>query len=108
MSEDCFWLAKLTVPQVWFEQHSDFEIITNYFIQQIHLLSGYEEAAAQGLIAGANASARVKHYLGHSEHYQPLILDRTKAYIGVMIDDLVKFFKKIIKIRNLLDFAWRD
>lgn len=44
--------------------------------------SGYEEAAAQGLIAGINAGRRV---LGE----EPLILDRSQAYIGVLIDDLV-------------------
>lgn len=44
--------------------------------------SGYEEAAAQGLIAGINAAAYVKHT-------EPLILKRSEAYIGVLIDDLV-------------------
>ncbi len=44
--------------------------------------SGYEEAAAQGLIAGINAAGKIK---GRA----PLILDRSEAYIGVLIDDLV-------------------
>lgn len=44
--------------------------------------SGYEEAAAQGLIAGINASLLIKGK-------EPLILDRSEAYIGVLIDDLV-------------------
>lgn len=44
--------------------------------------SGYEEAAAQGLIAGINAARKVKEK-------DPLILDRSKGYIGVLIDDLV-------------------
>ena len=44
--------------------------------------SGYEEAAAQGLIAGINAAMKVKGR-------EPLILDRSQAYIGVLIDDLV-------------------
>ena len=44
--------------------------------------SGYEEAAAQGLIAGINASMKI---LGK----EPLVLDRSEAYIGVLIDDLV-------------------
>ena len=44
--------------------------------------SGYEEAAAQGLIAGINAARKVKGL-------DPLILDRSQAYIGVLIDDLV-------------------
>ena len=44
--------------------------------------SGYEEAAAQGIIAGINASLKIKGK-------DPLILDRSEAYIGVLIDDLV-------------------
>lgn len=44
--------------------------------------SGYEEAAAQGLIAGINAALKLRGK-------QPLILDRSEAYIGVLIDDLV-------------------
>ena len=49
---------------------------------QINGSSGYEEAAAQGLIAGINASMMIKGR-------EPLILDRAEAYIGVLIDDLV-------------------
>ncbi|WP_269410774.1 tRNA uridine-5-carboxymethylaminomethyl(34) synthesis enzyme MnmG [Lentibacillus daqui] len=49
---------------------------------QINGTSGYEEAAAQGMMAGINAAAKV---LGKD----PLILDRSQAYIGVLIDDLV-------------------
>ncbi|HBG46655.1 MAG TPA: tRNA uridine-5-carboxymethylaminomethyl(34) synthesis enzyme MnmG [Deltaproteobacteria bacterium] len=49
---------------------------------QINGTSGYEEAAAQGLIAGMNASLKIKGMA-------PLVLDRAEAYIGVMIDDLV-------------------
>lgn len=49
---------------------------------QINGSSGYEEAAAQGLIAGVNAAAKVKGL-------EPLILKRSQAYIGVLIDDLV-------------------
>jgi tRNA uridine 5-carboxymethylaminomethyl modification enzyme len=44
--------------------------------------SGYEEAAAQGLIAGINAAMKIKGK-------EPLVLDRSEAYIGVLIDDLV-------------------
>lgn len=44
--------------------------------------SGYEEAAAQGLIAGINASRKI-------DDFPPVILDRSEAYIGVLIDDLV-------------------
>lgn len=49
---------------------------------QINGTSGYEEAAGQGLVAGLNAACRL---LGR----EPLILDRSQAYIGVLIDDLV-------------------
>ena len=49
---------------------------------QINGSSGYEEAAAQGLIAGINAARKVLEK-------EPLILDRSEAYIGVLIDDLV-------------------
>jgi len=49
---------------------------------QINGSSGYEEAAAQGIVAGINAAMKIKSR-------DPMILDRSQAYIGVLIDDLV-------------------
>ena len=76
-------LSTIVLIQDSFIQRWSFKKIKGLFSGgQFNGSSGYEEAAAQGLIAGINAAMEV---LGKEQ----LILDRSEAYIGVLIDDLV-------------------
>lgn len=70
-------------PPTQLKMSLETQLIDNlYFAGQINGTTGYEEAACQGLMAGINAHLKIKEQ-------EPLVLKRSEAYIGVLIDDLV-------------------
>jgi tRNA uridine 5-carboxymethylaminomethyl modification enzyme len=71
------------VPPIQLHPSLETKLVENLFhAGQINGTSGYEEAAAQGIMAGINAALKI-------QGKEPFILDRSEAYIGVLIDDLV-------------------
>ncbi|MGC6471035.1 MAG: tRNA uridine-5-carboxymethylaminomethyl(34) synthesis enzyme MnmG [Flavobacteriales bacterium] len=70
-------------PPTQLHRSLETKLIDNlYFSGQINGTTGYEEAACQGLMAGINASRKI-------QDLEPIVLSRSEAYIGVLIDDLV-------------------
>ena len=70
-------------PPTQLQYSLETKLIENlFFAGQINGTTGYEEAACQGLMAGINAHQKAKHL-------EPLVLKRSEAYIGVLIDDLI-------------------
>ena len=71
------------VPPTQLQPSLETKLVENLFhAGQINGTSGYEEAAAQGIMAGINAALKI-------QGKEPFVLDRSEAYIGVLIDDLV-------------------